>query len=252
MAEGLGDTGPGENWSDLAVSLSTMGRRYLNRGEAMRRLVEFIQRYQERNGVAPATYTVLAEAVGTSRSQAKRLLHLAEAAGLLRRPNETPLRFDIILSPPHLPGIVRIPLIECFWSQRIRWLDAPDRGVWLDRATYQIRGEADGLWAVVFPERPREGAAPALRLNEHALALVRSCRLADVEQGRWYLIEHRHRGLHRVVAACCIKRVAGALLIREGIGSTAPDCIHANTVGTIAEVLMVTTRPPTREAENTK
>lgn len=214
-------------------------RRYLERGEAMGRLIRFIEKYQAENLVAPSVYA-MAAAVGTSPSQAARLLRDAEEAGILRRSGQSPLRFDVILNPPHLPGIVRIPQVECFWSQRIRWIDSGDRGVRLDRAAHRIKGDAAGLWAIRFPERPRNGAAPCLRLNEEAFALVRRCGPAEIREGYWYLIELSDR----VIVSSCVGRKRGMLMWRAGVGTTEPDVLAAKEILDAAEVMMVTTRPP--------
>lgn len=213
-------------------------RRYLDKGEAMGRLIKFIAAFQAENLVAPSIYA-MAAAVGTSYSQAKRLLRDAEEGVILRRSSKTPLRFDVILDPPHLPGIVRIPLVECLWSRRITWEDSQMRGVWLDRATYRIE-DTSGLWAVIFPELPKDGQAPNLRLNEHALALGRRCEVSEIKEGYWYLVEFSGR----VIVASFYKKSAGSLVFRSGSGDTSPDSITAKDITAVAEVMMVTTRPP--------
>lgn len=219
-------------------------RRYLDKGEAIGRLVRFVAAFQAKNLVAPSIYA-MAAAVGTSPSQAARLLRDTEEGGILRRASQSPLRYEVILIPPHLPGIVRIPLVECIWSQRIRWRDSGLRGVWLDRATYRIEGDAAGLWAITFPERPRDGATPCLRLNEHALALVRRCPLSEIKEDYWYLIELSGR----VIVSCCVKKTGGTLLWRAGLGETAPDPLASKDIYTVCEVMMVTTRPPVPHAK---
>jgi len=216
-----------------------MGRHYLRNDVAMRRLVAFIAEQQAKNGVAPSPYSI-AIALGTSPSQAKRLIAQAEAGGILRRSQETPLCFDIILNPSHLPGIVHIPSVVCVWTRRIKWVDKGEQGVWLDRATYRIEGDPAGLWAIRFPERPREGQLPPLRLNEHSLALVRRCSPRDIVDARWYLVEHAGR----VIVGSFAGRERGRLRFRVGVGDTAPKLVVPTEVTAVAELMMTTTRPP--------
>ena len=204
----------------------------------MRRLMACIAERQAKNGVAPS-YCAIAVAVGTSPSQAKRLVARAETTGFLKRCSESPLRFAMILNPPH-SGVVRVPLVECTWSRSIRWLDSEARGVWLDRAAFRIEGDVAGLWAVTFPERPRDGQMPLLRLDEYALALVRRCILHELEEAHWYLVEHAGR----VMVGSFFKRVGGRLIFRAGAGDTSPQSIVRTDIAAIAEVMMTTTRPP--------
>jgi SOS-response transcriptional repressor LexA len=214
-------------------------RRYLDKGEAMSRLIKFIAAFQSENLIAPTIYA-MAAAVGTSHSQAKRLLREAEEAGILRRSSQSPLRFDIILDPPHLPGTVRIPVVECLWSKQIVWVDSETRGVRLDRAAYKISGDAVGYWALTFPELPRDGMTPNLRLNEHALALVRLCKPSEIAEGHWYVVEFKGR----VIVSSFYKRAGRTLIFRIGPGDTSPDRIALREISSVAEVMMVTTRPP--------
>jgi hypothetical protein len=121
----------------------------------------------------------------------------------------------------------------------IRWVDTPLESVWLDRGIYKI-DDPSGLWALTFPERPRDGVAPNLRLNEHALALVRRCGVKAVKEDFWYVVEF---GGH-VIACSLFKKKGAHLIFRCGEKDTAPKEVRRDSITALAEILMVTTRPP--------
>lgn len=83
--------------------------------------------------------------------------------------------------------------------------------------------------------------SPNLRLNEHAMALVRRCEVREVQKGCWYVVE----SFGRVIVSSFYKKTGAELIFRSGFRDTSPEQINSSLITAIAEVVMVITRPPT-------
>ena len=229
----------GPNWSSV---FSKMARHYRRKSTAIYRLVRYIARYQAEHDVAPTGHRSIAAKIGTWHPQVGRLLKRAEEGGILRKAHPKALTYEIIQNPPTPLGVAWIPRTECLWRKPIRWVRETAKGVLLDRAVFKIT-DTTGLWALTFPEPPREGMAPNLRLNEHALALVRRCDPREVQKGCWYIVEFGGR----VIVSSFYKKTGAELIFRSGFRDTSPEQANTCLITAIAEIMMVVTRPPTHK-----
>lgn len=170
---------------------------------------------------------------------------------MLKKTGPGALAYAVVHNPPTANGLVWIPRVVCDWTNGITWIPNPADGVLLDRAVYGIKDEK-GLWAVTFFEKSRDGTGARLGLNSHAMVLVRSTPKESIQPGSWYLIECGRQVFVSGFFDRETLRVKGKkettsveeFEFRTGVLNEKPTRLLATDITHLAEILMVTRKPP--------
>lgn len=144
-------------------------RLYRRRSESLSRLLKYVSDYQAAHGVAPSSLRAIGKAIGTSHTQANRLLKAAVQGQLLVRDANGAI-FQRVLPKASPRGIKWVPKIDASWTREIEWKVDPGYGAWLDVDLHRLQLLGDP-WLVRFTT-PVGGRTPHLNLTHEAWALV--------------------------------------------------------------------------------
>lgn len=164
-------------------------RTYRRKSDSLGRILRHVFDYQAEHGVAPTSMRAIGKAIGTSHTQARRLMGMAVEGRLMEKDPGSLLWRRVIPDATPL-GIRWVPKLDASWTRPIVWERDEGYGALLDVELHKLHTMTEP-WLVRFTH-PRGGSSPHLHLAGGAWALVD--RVAPTPRSyNWYLFVYDHR-----------------------------------------------------------